>query len=156
MKVGLRELYFQLVGQDSVWYVAMYIQTSARLKNGSWEVHTGVSGRKMPEQSNLAGCSFTLAWDHFSFKILPHTPSFCKSCRWDGLLVLDLWISCLTWPFIKLLQQGAKRRRGPQHHFYSLSAWMFNHQVILPQWPELGQRWWLPEKFRGAKQLLSP
>lgn len=35
MKVGLRQSYFQLVGQDSVWYVAMYIQTSARLKNGS-------------------------------------------------------------------------------------------------------------------------
>lgn len=99
----------------------MYIQTSARLKNGSWEVHTGVSGRKMPEQSNLAGCSFTLAWDHFSFKILPHTPSFCKSCRWDGLLVLDLWISCLTWPFIKLLQQGAKRRRGLIIRSYYLS-----------------------------------
>lgn len=99
----------------------MYIQTSARLKNGSWEVHTGVSGRKMPEQSNLAGCSFTLAWDHFSFKILPHTPSFCKSCRWDGLLVLDLLISCLTWPFIKLLQQGAKRRRGLIIRSYYLS-----------------------------------
>lgn len=49
MKVRLRQSYFQLVSQDSIWYVAMHIEPSVRLKDGSGEVHTGDSGCKMPE-----------------------------------------------------------------------------------------------------------
>lgn len=64
IRVGPGQSYFQLVDQDSIWYVAMYIQASVRLRDGSREVHTGDSGGgEMPEhKAGVEYYAVRLSW----------------------------------------------------------------------------------------------
>lgn len=74
MKVGL---YFQ---QDSIWYVAMHIQPSAGLRDGSWEAHTGDSGCKMPDHN--AGVKYytvNLNWQPCCLGLTSTALRFCPT-----------------------------------------------------------------------------
>jgi len=127
MEAGLRQLYSQLVSQNSFWYVAI-----------GGEVDTGASGCKKSEHKAGVECfAVKPSWQPCSWargpngsssiSILPAPFLPSKSCWWNGLLMSGHMNQLFD------LDLGDSAPLPPPR-------WMFNLRGILPQWPDLRQR----------------
>lgn len=154
IKVGL---YFQLVGQDLIWYEAMHIQPSAALRDGGWEALAEDFGCKTLE--NKAGVKYysvNLNWQPRCLGLRSTALRFGPAPLFLVSPTNEMVSSCCTHEsavWLWLQQQGGAR---PTSFFFFLCVRMVYLRDILPQWPDLRQLLRPSKKFREPKQLVSP